>query len=87
MLISTERLGYPKRGLGLFQSRSVYPDQADTPTATCHLQPGAEEAAICGHAWEPLIDVPGRTAWRDIPSELRCKACTAALETREPGTR
>ena len=62
------------------QRRSTYPNDSDTPTATCHLQPAEDARALCGYQWEGLVRVPGAKSFDDITEELRCPRCVRASE-------
>jgi hypothetical protein len=83
-VVSTERLGWPGKESGWLersgftQKRLTYPTEPDQPTATCHLQRGEEEPALCGHPWELLIDMPGTVHWQDLHPDLRCDRCEQA---------
>src|SRR5688572_3751459 len=65
-IASTERLGWPDRrwwtAILFFvevQAKLQYDNEPDRPTATRHLQPAEDVAAICGYPWELLVPVPG----------------------------
>ncbi len=81
VIVSTERLGWPGREsgllerLGISQKRLVYPHDAATPTATCHLQRSPDENALCGYPWECLGVIPGEPGWTDLHPDLRCDEC------------
>jgi hypothetical protein len=83
VIVSTERLGRPGEESGwlerhdIAQRRLTYPNAADVPTATCHLQPAEDVPAICGYQWEGLVRVPGATSLDDVAAELRCPRCVA----------
>ena len=81
MIVATERLGWPGKEssrlerAGILQKRLVYPRNSGAPTATCHLQPSAEEPALCGFPWEGLVAVPGGQEFEDIDEWMRCDDC------------
>jgi hypothetical protein len=81
VIVSTERLGHPGNDAswlerrGIVQKQLVYPDDAASPTATCHLQPSTNEPALCGYPWEALVPVPGAPAFDSLPEGLRCVEC------------
>jgi hypothetical protein len=95
-VIGTERLGWPKQRWWTvpfklllpveYQGKLQYEDSPNEPTATCHLQPSPEEPALCGHPWEMLAVLPGRSSWTDLHPEMRCEDCEAAagIETEDP---
>ncbi len=79
MLVVTERLGRPRWGTANFvQTKLVYPIDADTPTARCHLLPAPQQPALCGFPWEVLVEVPGANDLDDIPLDLQCTDCAEA---------
>jgi hypothetical protein len=84
LIVSTERLGVPGEESsrlerrGLVQKQLVYPNGSDRPSATCHLQPGPRDNALCGYQWEGLVAVPGAESFSDVQSGLRCPKCEAA---------
>lgn len=93
LIVSTERLGWPppRRGWrrvfdllpGESQTRLVYDTSPNEPTATCHLQAEAEQAALCGYPWECLIEVPGWRTWDSLEDWLRCTVCEQEAAARE----
>jgi hypothetical protein len=80
--VATERLGWPpgrkrwRRWFGELQTRMVYDDRPNEPTATCHLQRHEDENALCGYHWEGLVLVPGSPTWTDLHPNLRCSDCS-----------
>jgi hypothetical protein len=87
MIVVTERLGRPRWGSADFiQMKLVYPVDSDTPTATCHLLPAAEQPAYCGFPWEALVEVPGARDFNDVPENIRCTPCAghAAADDSNP---
>jgi len=80
VLVATERLGRPKRSGGnVVQTKLEYPTDSDTPTATCHVLPSAEEAALCGYPWEALVEVPGCPEFLALSADLRCAKCERVI--------
>jgi len=80
-VVSTERLGWPQRSTWTgFRRRRDPPLHGDVPTATCHVQPGFEEPALCGYRWEALRLVPLAPKWDEVIPELRCEECTALVD-------
>lgn len=88
-VVSTERLGWPGdessrfERSGLVQCRLVYPTQSDLPTASCHVQQGVKQKALCGHPSETLIEVPGHPTFDQVDPELRCGKCDRLLRELE----
>jgi hypothetical protein len=87
LITATERLGWPKRRWrdwllwpAEYQDRLIYEDEADTPTATCHLQVAEDEPALCGYRWEGLIPVPGNPPFESLDDWLRCDECADAAQ-------
>jgi hypothetical protein len=81
LIVGTERLGVPGEEsgglerLGYVQKSLEYPHRPDEPTATCHIQPGQNQRALCSYQWEGLIAIPGATSLADVPEALRCTHC------------
>ena len=80
-IVSTERLGSPGsesgrlERIGLVQKHLTYPNEPETPTATCHVQPASESPALCGYQWEGLVAVPGIAQFDQIDPSIRCPKC------------
>lgn len=100
LITATERLGWPPpprwrwwHWLWLrplwpleVQDRLVYEDQADTPTATCHLQVSEESPALCDYPWEILVAVPGNPPFESLEEWLRCDECAKAARPDSSGS-
>src|SRR4051794_4578121 len=93
LFVSAERLGWPPRRRWWLrwvpwetQTRMVYEDRAEEPSATCHLQRDDRENALCGYEWEGLVMVPGHPQWTDLHPEMRCDECSkaAAFDIEHP---
>jgi len=78
--VSTERLGLPRGIVARLLGRAGrVAELAGEPTATCHLQLKDDDNALCGYEWEGLSRVPGDPGWKDLHPDLRCDACSAAV--------
>jgi hypothetical protein len=78
-VVVTERLGRPRSWVAdVIQTKLVYDDDPDVPTALCHILPAPEQPAFCGHPWEALVEVPGAESLAAVPNDLRCRACMTA---------
>ena len=100
LIVSTERLGIPgddaswSERKGYVQGSPSYPNQAETPTATCHLQEALEVNALCGYQWEMLLPVPrvsslaevGRPSMHEVSEPGRRHLSQRAPERRVGGT-
>lgn len=87
LITATERLGWPKRRRrdwliwpAEYQDRLIYEDEADTPTATCHLQVGEDQPALCGYPCVGLVPVPGNPPFGSLDDWLRCDECANAAQ-------
>ena len=88
MIVSTERLVWPGaestrlERAGIAQHPLIYPDRPDEPSATCHVQPSVEEAALCGYPWEMLIAIPGSPRFDELDDRLQCSNCNRIIASR-----
>jgi hypothetical protein len=76
-VVGTERLGWPSEESRWAERTGFqqYFREPEVPTATCHLQLAADQAALCGFPWEALVEVPGKVQFPDIDPDLRCSDC------------
>lgn len=82
--VSTERLGR-QRGVvaRLLGREGRVAESTGEPTATCHLQLTDDDNAVCDFEWEGLSRVPGDPGWKDLHPDLRCDACSAAVNVSD----